>query len=75
MSTSSGVVDIFIYDSAAVNWRNDYDKLKAFNVASTLQLLRAAVRSKPLKKFVFVSGGLGSDSWSKMVDNGASQAT
>ncbi|KAE8146888.1 hypothetical protein BDV25DRAFT_143253 [Aspergillus avenaceus] len=52
-----GNVDAIIHNGAVVNWNMDYDKLRAPNVLSTVQLLEVAVLSPHSPRFVFVSGG------------------
>lgn len=73
--TSSGVVDAIIHNGAVVHWSTDYDQLKAVNVGSTLQLLQAAMHSKALRRFVYVSGGLSASDWANSTADVASQAT
>ncbi|KAK2590902.1 hypothetical protein QQS21_011414 [Conoideocrella luteorostrata] len=51
-------VDAIIHNGAAVNWIADYERLRAANVESTVQLLRAAVASPAHPKFTFISGGI-----------------
>jgi amino acid adenylation domain-containing protein/thioester reductase-like protein len=78
-STSSNVpaVDVIIHNGAAVHWGTRYEHLRAANVGSTLQLLQAALHSKVLKKFVYVSGGLSACDWAKgkTSDDAATAAT
>jgi hypothetical protein len=51
-------IDVIIHNGAKVHYHMDYDSLKATNVSSTIQLLKATSnREKPLHSFVFVSGG------------------
>jgi amino acid adenylation domain-containing protein/thioester reductase-like protein len=51
-------IDAIIHNGAKVHYHMDYDSLKATNVSSTVQLLKAVNdRKKPLHSFVFVSGG------------------
>ncbi|KAH6645013.1 hypothetical protein BKA67DRAFT_127245 [Truncatella angustata] len=74
--TSEGVVNAIIHNGAAVHWSTDYEKLKAVNVVSTLQLLQAAIHSKALKRFVYISGGLDAGDWASPASgNVAKQAT
>lgn len=47
-----------MHNGAVVNWNADYDKLKAANVDSTVQLLNITAASPARPRFVFVSGGL-----------------
>jgi amino acid adenylation domain-containing protein/thioester reductase-like protein len=54
---SQGAIDTIIHNGAVVNWSADYSTLKAANVSSTFQLLRAGVQSPVLRRFVYVSGG------------------
>ncbi|KAH0523777.1 hypothetical protein TsFJ059_008737 [Trichoderma semiorbis] len=58
---SNNNVDAIIHNGAIVNWNADYDKMRAANVDSTIDLLKAAVNSPASAKFVFVSGGIKSD--------------
>lgn len=46
-----------IHNGAAVNWNASFLSLKATNVDSTVELLKAASQSAALSDFVFVSGG------------------
>ena len=46
-----------IHNGAAVNWSANFLSLKATNVDSTVDLLKAAFQSSTLSSFVFVSGG------------------
>ncbi|KAF3492390.1 Nonribosomal Peptide Synthase (NRPS) [Arthroderma uncinatum] len=57
-----GAVDAIIQNGARVHWATSYDGLKDVNVGSTIQLLQAAMASPLLKSFVYVSGGLITDS-------------
>lgn len=57
-----GTVDAIIHNGARVHWTTNYDGLKDVNVGSTIQLLQAAMASPFLKSFVYVSGGLITDS-------------
>ncbi|KAH8889973.1 putative nonribosomal peptide synthase [Thozetella sp. PMI_491] len=75
VQTSSGLVHAIIHNGATVHWSTNYDKLKDVNVGSTLQLLRAAMHSQALKRFVYISGGLSSGDWAKPSAHSASQAT
>ena len=59
-------VDAIIHNGAAVNWYKDYDALKAINVISTLNLLRATASSPSVQRFVYVSGG---PHWDDMEDD------
>ncbi|EHK46024.1 non-ribosomal peptide synthetase [Trichoderma atroviride IMI 206040] len=51
-------IDAIVHNGAVVNWNADYDKLKAANVDSTVQLLNITAASSAHPRFVFVSGGL-----------------
>ena len=50
-------VAAIIHSGAKVNWNANFSALKATNVDSTADLLRAATDSSYLSSFVFVSGG------------------
>lgn len=50
-------VDAIIHNGAAVIWNADFQTLKSANVHSTVELLGAALQSRSISKFVFVSGG------------------
>ena len=50
-------VTCVIHNGATVRWNADFSTLKATNVGSTLELLKAASRSPLVSKFVYVSGG------------------
>lgn len=55
---SPNSIDAIIHNGAKVHYNLDYDSLKATNVTPTVELLRLVnERVKPLKSFVFVSGG------------------
>jgi thioester reductase-like protein len=58
---SSSNVDAIIHNGAIVNWNADYGKMRAANVDSTVDLLKATVNSPASPKFIFVSGGIKSD--------------
>jgi amino acid adenylation domain-containing protein/thioester reductase-like protein len=60
--SAHGTVDTIIHNGARVHWTTNYDGLKDVNVGSTIQLLQAAMASPFLKSFVYVSGGLITDS-------------
>ena len=60
--SAHGAIDSIIHNGAVVHWATNYDRLKAVNVDSTMQLLQAAMNSPFLKSFVYVSGGLITDS-------------
>jgi amino acid adenylation domain-containing protein/thioester reductase-like protein len=57
-----GTIDAIIHNGARVHWATNYDGLKDANVGSTIQLLQAAVSSSFVKSFVYVSGGIITDS-------------
>ncbi|KAG9529480.1 nonribosomal peptide synthase 11, partial [Aureobasidium melanogenum] len=61
-SSTFGTIDAIIHNGAMVHWATSYDGLKDVNVGSTLQLLHAATDSAFLQSFVYVSGGLITDS-------------
>lgn len=51
-------IDAAIHNGAKVHYHMDYDSLKATNVQSTIELLKAIhKRERPLHSLVFVSGG------------------
>lgn len=50
-------VTAIIHNGAIVNWNATFSTLKAANVDSTIDLLKAASESKSLSNFVYVSGG------------------
>ena len=50
-------VDAIIHNGAAVIWNADFQTLKAVNVHSTVELLRAALESPSILRFVYVTGG------------------
>ncbi|KAL8735105.1 MAG: hypothetical protein Q9166_000981 [cf. Caloplaca sp. 2 TL-2023] len=50
-------VTAIIHNGATVNWNANFSALKAVNVDSTIDLLKAASESASLTNFVFVSGG------------------
>lgn len=50
-------ITAIIHNGAAVNWTANYASLKATNIESTIELLKAASQSAALSDFVFVSGG------------------
>ena len=51
-------ITAIVHNGATVNWNASFSALKAVNVDSTSELLKAAAESASLTKFVFVSGGL-----------------
>ena len=55
-SESKGITSI-IHNGAIVNWNSPFEALKATNVDSTIELLKAAAKSPILDRFVFISGG------------------
>ncbi|KAG2007942.1 hypothetical protein GB937_008135 [Aspergillus fischeri] len=60
--STHGAVNAIIHNGARVHWATNYDGLKDVNVGSTVQLLQAAMASPFLMSFVYVSGGLITDS-------------
>ncbi|GFP57378.1 nonribosomal peptide synthetase lcsA [Trichoderma asperellum] len=58
---STNNIDAIIHNGAIVNWNADYSKMRAANVDSTVDLLKAAVNSPASPKFLFVSGGINTD--------------
>ncbi|KAL8785676.1 MAG: hypothetical protein Q9213_003235 [Squamulea squamosa] len=50
-------VTAIIHNGATVNWNASFSALKATNVDSTMDLLKAAAESASLTNLVFVSGG------------------
>ncbi|KAE8419880.1 hypothetical protein BDV36DRAFT_293772 [Aspergillus pseudocaelatus] len=60
--SAHGTIDAIIHNGARVHWTTSYEGLKDVNVGSTIQLLKAAMASSFLKSFVYVSGGLITDS-------------
>jgi amino acid adenylation domain-containing protein/thioester reductase-like protein len=65
--SSAGTIEAIIHNGATVHWSSNYDDLKAVNVGSTIKLLKAAMDSPFVQSFVYVSGGLITDSriWTK----------
>ena len=65
--SSAGTIEAVIHNGAIVHWSSNYDDLKAVNVGSTVKLLQAAMDSPFVRSFVYVSGGLITDSrvWTK----------
>ena len=61
-------MDAIIHNGAIVNWQADFETLRAANVSSTVELLRAATTSDSGTKFVYISGGI------KLVDTQTNQA-
>lgn len=55
-------IDAIIHNGAVVNWNADYFKLKAANFDSTAELLRVTVQSPVQPRFVYVSGGVKTES-------------
>ncbi|KAK3328127.1 hypothetical protein B0T19DRAFT_461502 [Cercophora scortea] len=53
-----GSIDAILHNGAMVNWNADFEKLRAPNVQSTVDLLRASAVSPTCPKFVYVSGGV-----------------
>ncbi|TVY17240.1 Nonribosomal peptide synthetase dtxS1, partial [Lachnellula arida] len=62
LPSTDSTIDAIIHNGAVVHWSTNYDGLKAVNVGSTVQLLQAAMVSPFIKSFVYVSGGLITDS-------------
>ncbi|RJE25704.1 Non-ribosomal peptide [Aspergillus sclerotialis] len=54
---AEGLVDAIIHAGAAVNWNAGCEVLRAANVTSTAELIKAAVSSPVKPRFVYVSGG------------------
>lgn len=55
---ASPSIDAIIHNGAKVHYSLDYKSVKAANVSSTIELLKAvASRAEPLQSFVYVSGG------------------
>lgn len=50
-------ITAIVHNGATVNWNASFSALKATNVDSTMELLRAASESAAVSEFVFVSGG------------------
>lgn len=57
-SPNDGLVHAIIHAGAAVNWNAGTEVLRAANVNSTVELVKAAVCSPIRPRFVYVSGGL-----------------
>lgn len=55
---NDGLVDAIVHAGAAVNWNAGTDVLRAANVNSTAQLVKAAALSPAHPRLVYVSGGL-----------------
>lgn len=55
--TGSNITAI-VHNGAVVNWNADYNRLRGANVQSTVELLRASLKSPIRPTFVFVSGGM-----------------
>ncbi|QKX62579.1 uncharacterized protein TRUGW13939_09740 [Talaromyces rugulosus] len=55
--TADGPINAIIHNGAVVHWTSSYDKLKKVNVESTLQLLRVALASPCMNRFIYISGG------------------
>lgn len=60
--SAHGTIDAIIHNGAVVHWITNYNGLKDVNVGSTMQLLQAAMASPFFKSFVYISGGLITDS-------------
>lgn len=55
--TLSKDVDVIIHNGAVVRWNADYETLRKANVLSTMEILKALLKSSVAKSFVYVSGG------------------
>lgn len=55
--TLSKDVDVIIHNGAVVRWNVDYETLRKANVLSTMEILKALLKSPVAKSFVYVSGG------------------
>ena len=55
--TLSKDVDVIIHNGAVVRWNTDYETLRKANVLSTMEILKALLKSSVAKSFVYVSGG------------------
>jgi thioester reductase-like protein len=55
--TLSEQVDVIIHNGAVVRWNVDYETLKKANVLSTVEILKALLKSSVAKSFIYVSGG------------------
>ena len=55
--TLSKGVDVIIHNGAVVRWNTDYETLRKANVLSTMEILKALLKSSVAKSFVYVSGG------------------
>jgi len=54
----SEAVTAIIHNGAVVNWASSYERLRATNVISTVQILKLALEGTgPLQHFTYVSGG------------------
>lgn len=51
------IVNAIIHNGAAVHWNAGFETLKAANISSTFQLLKALSRSPSILKFIYISGG------------------
>ncbi|KYK54404.1 hypothetical protein DCS_06362 [Drechmeria coniospora] len=56
-----GNIDAIIHNGAVVNWNDDYEKLQAPNVDSTISLLKLAIASPAKPRLVYISGGIKTD--------------
>ena len=54
--TLSKDVDVIIHNGALVRWNADYETLRKANVLSTMEILKALLKSSVAKSFVYVSG-------------------
>ena len=50
-------INIVAHNGAGVHWSHDYESLRSTNVGSTVELLKATIRSPPLCRLVYISGG------------------
>lgn len=55
--TLSRDVIIIIHNGAVVRWNAGYETLRRANVLSTMEILKASLKSPVAKSFVYVSGG------------------
>lgn len=57
-SPNDGIVHAMVHAGAAVNWNAGTEVLRAANVQSTVELIKATVSSPVRPRLVYVSGGL-----------------
>ena len=50
-------MDVIIHNGAVVRWNTDYETLRKANVLSTVEILKALLKSSVATSFVYVSGG------------------